>query len=693
MVLESRCFPLFFLKKTCLALGVLCCFLLQPALADNWQTTIHENGAPAALVGVDKKHKIFNFYEKKSPLSLRHQYPCVTGQLSGDKQQVNDLRTPEGVYFVEYKIANGLDFKEYGGIAYTLNYPNPVDKLRGKTGYGIWIHSKGFGLQPTKGCVAIDLDPIAEVGPKLVPGLPVIVAEELNGVSDFDNGVPAQLKSLMASWTRAWADRSPEMFAYYDPEAYSKATENFETFRLNKERLFKTLSFIKIFNREIHALEGPGYWVTWAEQLYTASNLSTEGIRRLYWQKNKDGHYRIVGMEWIPRDMGMNADFRKGKLVAEGLPQTATDAFSEAPKPPRLDMPEQSAQETAPVLQPQPQTSAKPLTASVAALAEKLSVGEPLVPKRQSKSEPPDEIVWGIGKKLTEPESEESSQPAEQAQEVVEEPNSQPQKKEPVQAQEQEIIKPGLKEEDGQKLVKNWLAAISGRDAAIDQLYDQKNFNRLPHAFGVPRYQTLNTHLQGVRRDFGQPWLEVVNRAPQCKLQGEVMHCEMEFLLVNPQGARQGLQELWWKADADGEAKIVGARFTPRAYGLEANYLERVSNDIGQMIENWRKSWEGARMDDYINYYAADAWQQGRAGAKTIRRQKENLWNKIRPTLVQLSGLRLSMDPRGIRADMNQVYADSAGKSDKGVKTLLLRFDGKDWRIQREDWVALPPQG
>lgn len=49
---------------------------------------------------------------------------------------------------MEYKIASGLDFKEYGGIAYTLNYPNPVDKLRGKTGHGIWIHSKGLGIEP-----------------------------------------------------------------------------------------------------------------------------------------------------------------------------------------------------------------------------------------------------------------------------------------------------------------------------------------------------------------------------------------------------------------------------------------------------------------------------------------------------------------------------------------------------------------
>ena len=62
------------------------------------------------------------------------------------------------------------------------------------------------------------------------------------------------------------------------------------------------------------------------------------------------------------------------------------------------------------------------------------------------------------------------------------------------------------------------------------------------------------------------------------------------------------------------------------------------------------------------------------------------------PTLVQLSGLRLALDEKGgLRADMLQSYADSAGHSDRGTKTLLLAFDGKRWQITREDWAAESP--
>ncbi|MDR1857203.1 MAG: L,D-transpeptidase family protein [Desulfovibrio sp.] len=361
-------------RRTLRPLFVVLAFLLLPcpAHADDWVASFHQDGLPSHLVGVDKGRQTFIFFEKKSPLKVKYTFPCATGQLAGDKRQTNDLRTPEGVYFVEYKIASGLDFKEYGGIAYTLNYPNPVDRLRGKTGYGIWIHSKGVELVPrgTKGCIALGLEEIGLVGPSLTPGTAVVLAETLDAPkSSPQSGTTArELRRLMRQWSDAWASRSKKMFDYYDPEAWDKSMpESFTAFRQNKERLFSILRFIKIFNREIHALEGPGYWVTWAEQFYQASNLSTEGVRRLYWQQGKDKKYRIVGMDWIPRDLGMRADFRKGRLVTDSN-LVVTDA--EAPLLPKLDMPEMAPEtaaveatppRTVPLVTPVPQTASVPV--------------------------------------------------------------------------------------------------------------------------------------------------------------------------------------------------------------------------------------------------------------------------------------------------------------------------------------------
>ncbi|MDR1776344.1 MAG: L,D-transpeptidase family protein [Desulfovibrio sp.] len=605
----------------CLLLTALCLSLPinREARADNWAAPVHDAALPSHFAAVDKERQFFLFFEKKSPIKLKYSYPCATGQMTGDKQKLNDLRTPEGIYFVEYKIASGLDFKEYGGIAYTLNYPNPVDRLRGKTGHGIWIHSKGFGIVPrdTRGCIAIGLDEINEVGPRLTPGTAVILAEKLDekNVPDKNGDAAKQLRRLMAQWSGAWAARSRKMFDFYDPEGYSRAMpESFAAFRQNKERLFSILKFIKIFNREIHVLEGPGYWVTWAEQLYTASNLSTEGTRRLYWQKDRNNDFRIVGMEWIPRDMGMRAAFQQGRLVAESdVP--VSDASSELPRAPRLTMPETPEQADAQKISdlmedarlaenstPQKQEAHRDNAGALVAAA-------PLAPA-PSPSQPPAVILWG--KRETAP-----AQPTDAPQNMPERvENATPERKESKEPEQKRMASP-------------------------------------PPLQSVPAATPV------------QP--DVPDQEPRA-------------------AARQPDPQ------------------TPPDSDIE--YLSSISADIGDMLEQWRQAWESGRVDEYIRYYDDRAVQQGRMGSQNIRRQKETLWARIQPALVQFSGMRIALDKKKGRerrapansaagncvvVDMNQIYADSAGHSDKGTKTLQVCSRGQSWKIYRETWVALPP--
>jgi len=120
---------------------------------------------------------------KGQPAAIR-QFGCIHGRVEGDKQKEGDLKTPEGVYFITHKITQKLDFMEYGPHAVNLNYPNPADRLRGKTGSGIWLHSKGQPIEgiTTRGCLAIDQHEIREIVHQLKPGTPVIVAENLAGL-------------------------------------------------------------------------------------------------------------------------------------------------------------------------------------------------------------------------------------------------------------------------------------------------------------------------------------------------------------------------------------------------------------------------------------------------------------------------------------------------------------------------------
>lgn len=683
-----------------LAAGCLGLCLAFPVHAENWQAPLYDEGLPSHLVAVDKHRQSFLFFERKSPLRLKYAFPCTTGQVPGDKQVINDKRTPEGIYFVEYKIASGLDFAEYGGVAYTLNYPNPVDRLRGKTGHGIWIHSKGFGIYPrdTRGCVAIGLEDIDTVGPSLVPGTAVVLAHAVDetAVPQPDDGTARLLRHRMQQWSDAWAARSEKLFDFYDAAAYSKATEDFGRFRQNKRRLFKMLSFIKIINRDIHVLQGPGYWVTWSEQFYTASNLSTEGVRRLYWQRDDKGEFRIVGMEWTPRDMGMLAEFKQGKLVAQALPVLSDGG--EGPVRPALDMPESDDK-----------AAATPATGRDAAEQGRLVAAEALVPRNRP-TQITGEVNWGGGTMLDslrpdeldpaltthvpgEADGTSTTKPAAAAGQTtaVAETGATPAPAaEPTPPPALELT-PALREELSKRTA-GWLTALSNRDmtaAALEsEFYDAARFNKVA---GLPRGLSLPQERRERQRLLRSPWLRVFNGAQEWSVDGQTALCRLPVLVVGQRGLEEGLRELWWQRDGDKGFRLVASRWTPGVHGLAAVYLEAVSSEASAMIERWRAAWERADLDAYIEAYAKDAVQQGRRGARYLRQQKQTLWQRVRPTLVQLSGVRISLDKKGLRADMVQVYADSKGMSDRGTKTLLLEYDGTGWHIAREDWVAEPP--
>ncbi|MEG2139924.1 MAG: L,D-transpeptidase family protein [Bilophila sp.] len=292
--------------------------------AQSWEAVVTDSPrVPPRLIVVEKTVQKLHLYERKSPLKLQKTFLCTTGQKTGDKVASGDLRTPEGVYFVVDKIDRGLNFQEYGGIAHTLNYPNPVDKLHGKTGHGIWIHSRGRPITPleTKGCIALDLSDIDQLGAQLPTGTAVVVADtvrsDASGVPKPDGETSAAstaitriLEQKTRDWNAAWAGREKSLFEYYWPEAYTKAQgESFQSFRSQKEKLFATLPWVQIIYGDIQVLQGPDYWVSWFSQYYRAPNLSTEGIRRLYWQPDNKGELRIVGMEWVPMDLGMETSY------------------------------------------------------------------------------------------------------------------------------------------------------------------------------------------------------------------------------------------------------------------------------------------------------------------------------------------------------------------------------------------------
>ncbi len=139
--------------------------------------------------------------------------------LSGiEKTAEGDKRTPLGVYYITSTLnpANLPDL--YGVGALPINYPNPLDVQRGKTGSGIWLHgtpSDQFVRAPqaSDGCVVLSNPDLERVLATVqIRTTPVVIAPELQWVepealAEDRNGFEAVLESWRQTRSAGDAER------------------------------------------------------------------------------------------------------------------------------------------------------------------------------------------------------------------------------------------------------------------------------------------------------------------------------------------------------------------------------------------------------------------------------------------------------------------------------------------------------
>ncbi len=258
---------------------------------------------PQRFVAIDKNSQTFFLFERKSPLRVVEKLPCTTGLLTGDKYKEGDLRTPEGVYFITSRLDGGLDWEQYGDLAFPLNFPNPVDVIKGKSGHGIWIHGRGNSITPyeTRGCVALNTPDIRNLDAKLELRMPVVIGDRVE-TQKTPETLAREAEEVVAAthaWAKAWEGKSEAFFEIHDQEKFAISQgQPFSAFRSHKEGLFRRLPWILVAVEDVRAVAGPDYWVTYFTQFYRSPSLISQGIKRLYWQKNDAGKWRVVGMEF-----------------------------------------------------------------------------------------------------------------------------------------------------------------------------------------------------------------------------------------------------------------------------------------------------------------------------------------------------------------------------------------------------------
>ncbi|MEO1244813.1 MAG: L,D-transpeptidase family protein [Pseudomonadota bacterium] len=247
---------------------------------------------------------LYRYYRNtKGELAAATHYMSI-GRRGVGKQRAGDRRTPIGVYFITEQLdTQGLNDK-YGITAFPIDYPNTLDRRRGRTGDGIWLHgvTPDGGLRPkrdTDGCIALPNEQLATLVPWLEPqATPVVIVREMLYTTKAEaESRAAALKAALEAWRTAQLTGDLEAyFASYHADFEYRGLKRDDWLNL---KLAAASAPAELDIEDLTILAEPdddGLFVTRFQMASTQPNgPRLRGSKRLYWRvSNEDGRYLIV---------------------------------------------------------------------------------------------------------------------------------------------------------------------------------------------------------------------------------------------------------------------------------------------------------------------------------------------------------------------------------------------------------------
>lgn len=266
------------------------------------------------IVAEKSTHSLYLFSNKNGEPELVHTYQVATGKKSGNKIFQGDHRTPEGVYYFNQFLTHkdllkrhGPQGEIYGVGAFVMNYPNPIDIRRGKTGSGIWLHSTNDetriekGLD-SRGCVVAHNHNLIEISKYLeLHRTNFIVVQDLKFLprSTWEKR-KTELKQVLVDWSEAWKNENFDAYiSYYHPTEFQDPLKgSYNGFRSYKRAVFANPGTPNIEVTNINIFVGSDYAVATFKQLYRSTSINDVGKKILYFKRDEYYNWKIVAESW-----------------------------------------------------------------------------------------------------------------------------------------------------------------------------------------------------------------------------------------------------------------------------------------------------------------------------------------------------------------------------------------------------------
>ena len=251
-----------------------------------------------ALILDSSKSTLFVFENDGNNLRYIADYYMSVGKNGTDKLREGDKRTPLGVYHVTSKLTPEKLTDFYGAGAYPINYPNEWDQLRGRDGYGIWLHGTPFDTysrppRASDGCVVLTNEDMLALDRYVVPGsTPVIITESIEWARPEDaNKARRDLAGHVEQWRSDWESRETGLYLQHYSSRFSANGTNLEQWSSRKQRVNAAKNWIKVDISELSIILYPGdssLAVVNFNQDYASSNLVNSMRKRQYWVREND---------------------------------------------------------------------------------------------------------------------------------------------------------------------------------------------------------------------------------------------------------------------------------------------------------------------------------------------------------------------------------------------------------------------
>jgi murein L,D-transpeptidase YafK len=226
------------------------------------------------------------------------------GQNGVGKLRNGDRRTPLGIYFVTEQLDTSRMHEKYGITAFTLDYPNALDRRRHRSGDGIWVHGvdrRGGDRPPldTDGCIALPNENLAALESQFLPNVtPVLVARALSWAPKSQvDGIRRELDAAVALWARS--QESGDLYTHltlYDPDFEHWGMDKTEWVAFTSQAL-ATRSAPNIAISDLLLLADPSedrVFLSRFEMVKTDATQRVVITKRLYWRRDAHGALRII---------------------------------------------------------------------------------------------------------------------------------------------------------------------------------------------------------------------------------------------------------------------------------------------------------------------------------------------------------------------------------------------------------------